>query len=313
MKVLLVGGFGYIGQSLALELISRGHEVTLVGRDSRRAALTNKEFLHWDATKEWIGEPPSAHVIVHLASANSEVSIDSLETYLNNIAVTRNVLRLCEQIPECSLLYVSTFQVFGRWSGLIHYNSPAVPGSDYGFSHWVAEEHVKMFARRNRRRAVVVRLTNVVGAGADPVAIRWDTVPAQFCRQAVETKTIKIRSSGLQQRDFVTVTSVAQQLSVLIEKEADWLGESLLISSGWSCSILRLALLVSEQAQHILGHGVSVVTNKDDDHSKEDLALTVKSSLPEQSLHGLQMDESQMRCVIDELLMAMLHLHHERK
>jgi UDP-glucose 4-epimerase len=258
MRVLLVGGIGYIGSSVAAELYSRGHDLLLAGRKSQSKKNQWGETVVWDAAREWEGPVPKVDAVVHLASANGDQTLDSLDTYVNNLAVTRNILELCGRIDGAAVLYVSTLQVFGRWSGIISAESSVRPTSEYGFSHWVAEEHVKMFARTRSRQSLILRLSNVVGVGADPDTVRWGTVPADFCLQAVRNRVISIRSNGNAQRDFVTVTRTAERICELVESARFWDGRVVLVASGTSSTIREIANTVSEVAEGIIGVPVQI-------------------------------------------------------
>lgn len=253
MRILLVGGLGYIGSSVASVLRERGHEVFLAGRGPDKKESDSNEVIVWNATREWVEPTPSVDVVVHLASANGDQMLNSLETYVNNLAVTRNVLELCSRIPNVAVLYISTLQVFGRWSGELSADSPVKPVSEYGFSHWVAEEHVRMFARTYNRNSLILRLSNVIGVGADSDTVRWGTVPAEFCLQAVQKRTIKVKSNLKTQRDFIYVKQVARYVSDLIENSRSWDGRVSLLASGVSVTIGEVAGVVSEVAEQILG------------------------------------------------------------
>jgi len=258
MRILLVGGMGYIGSSVASLLSLRGHEVVMVGRWSPIDESRWGQIVVWNANQEWKNPIPTVDVVVHLASANGDHTLSTLDTYLNNLAVTRNVLELCGRIKNAAVMYVSTLQVFGRWYGELTVDSMATPVSEYGFSHWVAEEQVKMFARINSRKSLILRLSNVCGVGAAPQTVRWGTVPAEFCLQAVRKRSITVHSNRSTQRDFITIERVATQICDLIENKDSWDGKVALVGSGVSSTIGDIADLVSEIAQQLIGVPVPI-------------------------------------------------------
>lgn len=109
-----------------------------------------------------------------------------------------------------------------------------------------------MFARTNSRQSKILRLSNVIGVGADPKTVRWSTVPAEFCSQAVHTHQIIVRSSRLTQRDFIAIERVAESLSDTIETYQAWDGKVSLIASGKSTTIESVANLVSAVASEVM-------------------------------------------------------------
>lgn len=259
MRVLIVGGQGFIGSTLASELASKGHFVSIAGRNpTENLDLGIAEVIHWDATKEWSISTPRFDVVVHLASSNGAENLNSLDTYTNNLAVTRNVIDLCSRVRNASLLYVSTFQVLGRWSGVINDQTPAQPTTEYGFCHLVAEEHAKMFARNYARKLFIARPTNIVGVSANANAIRWDTVPAEFCRQAIVDRRIRIQSTGMQHRDFLSVQDAARRLASLLSVRDFWDSNPRLVGSGTSVAVMSVAEMVTDSLKRLFGRQIDV-------------------------------------------------------
>lgn len=303
MRVLIVGGHGFIGSTLAKELAVRGHLVSIAGRSNTESLLTGiQEFIYWDASEEWSYATPRFDTVVHLASSNGSGSLDTLATYTNNVATTRNVIDLCKRVKQASLMYVSTFQVLGRWSGVINDQTAALPKTDYGFCHLIAEEHAKMFARVSNRRVLITRPTNIVGVSGDPNAIRWDTVPAEFCRQAIIDQRIVLKSTGSQHRDFLSVRDLAHRLASLLEVHEVWDSRTRLIGSGKSIAIAAVADMVASSVERQFGRHVEVEKSKVK-HSSGGCAesLSLKSS-KFKGIHLVKTATESLECVVDGLV-----------
>lgn len=252
MRYLLVGGNGYLGSELSQQLSSRGHEVTVASRSTPKD-LVNRSFVRWDASKEWEGSPPPVDVVVHLATSNGDSSLHSLDDFLANVAVTRNIVKLCSLIPNCALMYVSSIQVFGDWNGEVSQDSPVRPVSEYALCHLIAEQTVMMFARKHGRSSILLRLAHAIGRGANEDAIRWGTVPAEFCRQVVERGEIRLRTSGTQERDFIDISVACARLVKVLESPNFWDGTVHMVASGQGTSIREIAEVVSRVTIRVLG------------------------------------------------------------
>jgi len=253
MKVLVVGGFGFLGSHIIGAMLDRGYSVTSVGRSLKVRHSSSVSTIEWDASSPWKASLPDCDIVVHLASANGSGDLNSLSTYGNNIAVTKNVIDLCRSIPECALMYVSTIQVLGSPVGAIDESTPARPITDYGFAHWVAEEHARLFARTHGRRVVVVRPSNIIGVGEVPDSIRWNLVPADFCRQVVMRNQIQLRSTGEERRDFLSVQDFGHRIATILRHRDQWRGQAILIGSGHTTSIFQMATLVAHQFRFLRG------------------------------------------------------------
>lgn len=305
MRVLIVGGQGFIGSTLANELRYRGHSVSIAGRNPTKDSVTGAQgAIHWDATEEWALPVPEFDSVVHLASANGSGSLNSLETFKNNMAVTRNVIELCKKMHASSLMYVSTFQVLGRWSGVINNQTLAQPSTDYGFCHFVAEEQARMFARNHGRGLLVIRPSNVIGVSANPGVVRWDMVPAEFCRQAVVDGRILLQSSGRQHRDFLSVQDAAERLASLIEVHYVWDSSTQLLGSGTSVEVLAAAEMVADSAARFIGKQVKIERRHDKSASD---SSSLKLNLMPSSFQGVSLvapAKRSLASVIDGLVLS---------
>lgn len=292
MRVLLVGGMGYIGSSVAAELFARGHDLVLAGRHLPNKKSPWGQSFVWNAVREWEGPIPKVDTVIHLASANGDQTLDTLETYSNNLAVTRNVIDLCRRSAGAAVLYVSTLQVYGRWTGGISTHSAVQPLSEYGFSHWVAEEHVRLLARTCNRKSQILRLSNVVGVGADPDTVRWGTVPAEFCLQAVQKRTITVKSSSRAQRDFITVGTTAKRICDFVEGMDFWDGQVKLVASGRSLTIGVVAKIVAELAEGVIGAPIQIESKLEyePDFQEPELQVILDYHHPVESAASIEME-----------------------
>lgn len=72
MRILVLGGTGFIGTSVVRELVSRGHDVAALARSERSAAALRRlgaEPVHGDmaAPASWVGSLPELDAVVHAA------------------------------------------------------------------------------------------------------------------------------------------------------------------------------------------------------------------------------------------------------
>jgi len=256
MQVIVVGGGGFIGTSIVDEFRSRGHDVLVVCR-SRSYLGRNYCDLEWDASGPWIGTPPRSDLIVHLAGPNGD------EIFDRDVAIsserTRHVIDLCRKIPCCGLAYFSSFQVFGRWEGLVTDFDQPYPSNSYGRSHLLGESLVREFGLQYKRQVGVFRPTNIFGVNSSPATIRWHRVPADFCLQAVRDSEIVIRGDPNENRDFLPVESLAKRFVEYAERMVTWDAIPRVIGSGVGMSLFDMAKLVALEAERSFELDVAVI------------------------------------------------------
>ncbi|NGM83666.1 NAD(P)-dependent oxidoreductase [Paenibacillus sp. 7124] len=250
MRYIVTGAGGFIGSSLCDQLRREGHEVVRIFR-SPPASAANSVGAYEDIaadvlTDGFTGLRLGGDAVIHLAAANDIVSRDGREGLKLSLIGTKNVLDFAVNNGIPQMIFFSTIQVLGsELQGMITEESAVLPENDYAANHAVAELYTEMYARKGLLRAVSIRPTNVYGHFSSPTINRWSLVPACFCREAFFNKTITIRSSGRQRRNFVNVESVAKATSAVLANFPSSY-DTLNIGSPFHMTILEAAKCVKQ-------------------------------------------------------------------
>jgi nucleoside-diphosphate-sugar epimerase len=258
MKILVVGGTGFLGSATARELQKRHHEVVVTGRKIFREAewTTGLRLIEWNAENDWTLDETSFDVIVHFAGPKDDSS--SLDAHQDASRATQKVLNLW-RTSGGSVLYVSTFQVFGRWAGQVRSTDKANPTSTYGKLHLQNENLLQKAFTETSKGLLIVRPTNIVGHTANSKSINWHRVPAEFCLQAALGSPIEIRSDSQTQRDYLSVSVFANRIASLVEQRHRWDCRAVTIGFGKSYSLLQVAILVRDLAKETFGLQVPII------------------------------------------------------
>jgi UDP-glucose 4-epimerase len=174
MKILLIGGAGYIGSSIAFHLLDRGHEPGVfdnLSTGSRAAIPASLFFREGDCGDAGALESalsafrPDA-VIQLAASVRVEESVsDPWKYYFNNTTKSLNVFQTCAKAGVRDIVFSSTAAVYGEPDRMIIDESmPTLPVNPYGHSKLASEFMLKDIARVSGMRATILRYFNVAGA-----------------------------------------------------------------------------------------------------------------------------------------------------
>lgn len=182
-KILITGAGGYIG-SVATDLfLSRGYEV--VGLDNFQTGykeplelLKNKypgKFNYYEAdlkdnlTSIFDKEHEIDAVIHYAASCLVDESMkDPGKYFLNNVAVTSNLLSMMDKFNIKNIIFSSTCAVYGEAKYFpIDEKHPLKPTTPYGASKKMAEETIQWFSKIKRIQYCILRYFNVCGATED--------------------------------------------------------------------------------------------------------------------------------------------------
>ena len=183
-KVVIVGGSGFLGQSLAKSLIAQGYDVVLLGRVQKQNPQQVGRLVPWDGRTvgEWVGELENAKAVFNLAGR----SIDCRHTKDNRDLILHSRIdstrALGKGISSCHTpppvwLNASTASIYKDIRGQAPAHDESSPGDAVGFLEDVGRAWEKEFFGHQREgiRQVAMRISIILGeeGGAFPVMKRF--------------------------------------------------------------------------------------------------------------------------------------------
>lgn len=252
LPVVVTGAGGYLGGRVATALGDRG-----------RALVRNS--VGWLPPRsqmpcDLLGPPErirnaveGASCIIHLAGHNEVVARQDPEVATREtIAMAENVATAARRSGVERVVYVSTVHVYGSNlvpGAQIRETTATAPTSPYAVARLRCEE---VYLSAGDLDAVVLRLTNAVGAPADPTVDRWTLVASDLGRRAVLDRVMVLRSSGLQSRDFIALEDACRIVVEAADARRVPAGVFNL-ASGTSSTIRALAALVQDRTELACG------------------------------------------------------------
>jgi UDP-glucose 4-epimerase len=223
-NVLITGGLGFIGSSLARRLLAEGAEVTLV--DSLIAQYGGNLFNIHDIKDRLtvnITDVRDPHAMAHLIQgrdylfnlAGQTSHLDSMsdpQTDLDiNASAQLSILEACRKYnPRVKILFASTRQLYGKPEYLpVDEKHPIKPVDVNGINKLAGEWYHLLYNNVYHIRACALRLTNTYGPGMRVKDAR-QTFLGVWIRNLVEGKPILVFGDGLQVRDFNYVDDVVE-------------------------------------------------------------------------------------------------------
>ncbi len=242
MKVLVVGGAGFIGYHMAKTLLERGHHVVVW--DSLETGTfydMSKDVLcvKCDITKDRLEIPKDVDVVMNFAtSADTPFMLKRSPRVFEQALIGH--LRLAQALPPSALyVYVSTSEVYGLRVDLLTEDTPGlIPvrtrRTAYGIAKMAAEEHI--FLNMNER-SVVVRLFNVYG----PRRLRPSLVK-NFVLAALKNEPLIVYGDGQQTRTLTYVSDAVEGILTALSRPGDVYN----IAGDTEMKVIDLAHLVIE-------------------------------------------------------------------
>jgi nucleoside-diphosphate-sugar epimerase len=224
--VLITGGLGFIGSSLARRLVDLGAKVTLI--DSLIPEYGGSRFnIHGieDSLTVNIADVRDSHAIASLVKgrnflfnlAGQTSHLDSMSdplTDLNiNTAAQLSILEACRrQNPDVKIVFASTRQVYGRPQYLpVDEKHPLNPIDVNGINKLAGEWYHLLYNNIYKIRACALRLTNTYGPRMRVKDAR-QTFLGVWIRNLIDGKPIQVFGDGRQRRDFNFVDDAVDAL-----------------------------------------------------------------------------------------------------
>jgi len=260
-RVLITGGLGFIGSTLARRLVDLGAEVVIVDSlipeyGGNRANISGIE----DALTVNVSDVRDVHslqslirgqeVLFNLAGQTSHV--DSLHDPYTDLDINcRAQLSILEAVrqeaPEAKVVFASTRQLYGRPQYLpVDEAHPIVPVDPNGVNKAAGESFHLVYGRIYGLRCTVLRLTNTYGPR---MRVKDDrqTFLGTWLRLAVLGQELAIYGDGSQRRDFTYVDDAVEAFLLAgARPEAD--GEIFNLGGEDPVSLLDLAELLVDLA-----------------------------------------------------------------
>jgi UDP-glucose 4-epimerase len=278
MRILITGGGGFVGGRLAQHLHQAGHEIILGSRNASRPPdwLPQAEVKQtkWHDGRALEQVCNGADVVIHAAGMNAQDCLtDPVAALEFNGLATARLLEAASRSGVKRFIYLSTAHVYAN--PLIEtITEESCPRNlhPYATSHLAGENVVLSASERGKIEGIVLRLSNAFGAPAHKDANCWVLLVNDLCRQAVQSGKLVLRSSGLQQRDFISITEVVRVATTLSTRALDvQLHGVFNVGSGVSQSVLELAQMVQQRCKLVLGFEPELqrlATGADERHEK---------------------------------------------
>ena len=264
MKILITGGFGYLGTKLSKLLMDEGYEIRIFGHSIPKNFQKNNDYeiiLGDILDKKKINDAcKGIDYILHLAGLDQQTCKNNPKlALLVNGTGTKSVLEAAQKEHVKKFIYLSTSQVYGKLNGRVTEATKPAPMNDYGKTKLKGEHYCKQFD--NETSCIVMRLSNAYGA---PLTNSGrNLVVNDFCRQSIKKQKIILKTEGKQKRDFIAITDVCRAINILLCSESKDLKEKIFnVGGNNTISIYELAKLVAQTYLEVCGKEVKIEFDK---------------------------------------------------
>lgn len=295
MKILVIGGAGYIGSHVVREFLDGGYTVTVfdnLSSGTRRNLFGEARFVHGDIMQPMqLGELMAEGFdgCVHLAALKAAgESMVKPDTYAGmNLAGTVNILNavLSNNVPN--MIFSSSAAIFGSPRYLpIDEDHPKEPENFYGFTKLEIERLMEWYDRLKGMKYASIRYFNAAGYDVQGRIQGLEMNPENLLPIVMETASgvregMKVfgddypTRDGTCIRDYVHVTDLSRAhvtaFEHLVEKK-----ESLSVNLGSETGVTVLEMI--ERAREITGQEIPAAMSERRPGDPAELVATSKKA-----------------------------------
>ena len=308
MKIIIFGGGGFIGSTIADRLLLDGHDLRIF---ERPRVVPYRKFLKSENVEWLTGDFSSAHdvgdaiagmdVILHLVSTTlpKNSNDDPIYDVQTNVVATLQMLNAMVAHHVRKIVFISSGgTVYGNPIYLpIDEKHPTDPLVSYGITKLMIEKYLWMYGHLYGIKAVTLRVANPYGERQ-----RIETAQGAvgvFLHNAIKGKPISIWGDGSVTRDYIHVSDVADAFV----KAVGYSGESRFfnISSGFGTSLNKLIEMIKDvvgkpvEVNYLPGRAFDVPANVlSNNLAKQELNWTPSMSMPEGIARTAEWMESEL-------------------
>jgi UDP-glucose 4-epimerase len=283
MRILITGGFGFVGGRLAVHLAQAGHQIILGTRHSMTAPdwlpQANVAKIAWDDEIALERSCEGIDVIIHAAGMNAQdCAADPIAALAFNGLATARLVTAAKQVRVKKFIYLSTAHVYANpLVGTITEETCPRNLHPYATSHLAGEQAVLSAHSRGELQGIILRLSNAFGSPMHEDVNCWMLLVNDLCKQAIETRKLVLHTSGLQHRDFIGLTQVCCVTEKLVDSDKLEQAQVFNVGAGVSQSVLAMAKLIQQRCGKVLGF-VPELQHKQDELNEYYPTLTYRTN-----------------------------------
>lgn len=249
MRLVVLGGSGFIGSHAVAGLVRAGHEVTVVSRRAQpilprepAARYQQVDYRHTDRLADLIaGKDAVLHTIG--TTFPGSVTPDPRSEIADDLMASVAILDLMEAVGVRRLIYISSGgTVYGVPDTLPVPETHALrPINSYGIVKVAIESYIGLHARTKGLSSVILRPSNPYGDGQGAVGSQG--LINTLLRRALSGEAVEIWGDGSIVRDYFHVRDLARLCVAAAESDVTGVFNA---GSGTGISVRDLVDLVSE-------------------------------------------------------------------
>ena len=252
LRVLLLGGNGFIGSHLIDALLKASFDVIVldITPEHFRNPNPNAQYYYgnWNDLELLKTAVKQSDIVIHLISSSVPASSNSqiLNDTEINLTGTLQLVEVMQQYNKSNLIFFSSGgTVYGEPTQSPTPESHLLqPLSAYGLLKATIESYLLWYQRSANLKPIILRPANIYGIRQSFLSNQG--VIAHFLFKTLQNEPVEIWGTGQEVRDFVNVSDIANLVVMLCQ--SPWKPGIWNVGSGKGISLLELIEIIKKIA-----------------------------------------------------------------
>lgn len=163
-KITVIGGSGFIGTNLCLQLALKRNAFEIIDLKKSRQ-FPEKCKIADVRDKQSLRETITGDIVVNLAAVHRDDVCDNTEYQRTNVRGSANVASVCSEKGIDKIIFTSTVAVYGFAEPGTDESGTIKPFNEYGRTKFEAEEELRKWHTTGVNSLIIVRPTVIFGEG----------------------------------------------------------------------------------------------------------------------------------------------------
>ena len=226
MKIMVLGGGGFIGHNFIRKISSFEHEIYSFDRmflnsSDQNVKYIKGDFAQLDKYKEYF---ENTDILYHFISTTlpKESNLDPVFDIKSNLCNLINLLNICINSNVKKIVFISSGgTIYGEVdNALISENEPTNPLSSYGIVKLAMEKYIQLYGKLYNLKYSIFRLSNPYGPYQN--SLKGQGLISILLKKILQNEEIIIWGDGSAVRDYIYIDDVIVALYLdLIKKSED--------------------------------------------------------------------------------------------
>jgi len=255
VKVLVLGGNGFIGTNLVDQLVTAGHNVRVYDRSSPKLCeqLKNVEYLRgsFDDIASVSQALHKIDAVCHLISSSipSTSNLSPVDDIQDNLVNTVSLLECMKKMNIRRILYISSGgTIYGDSDKeIIDEDHSLNPNCSYGIVKLAVEKYLMMYKRLYGFEPIILRVSNPYGPWQSKVGLQG--LIGTVLVKVINKEPVDVWGDGEVIRDYLYITDLIDACILALDKKITGVFN---IGSGIGHSVNQIIKLVEELTSTML-------------------------------------------------------------